>query len=248
MFLATALMFGCGVLYATPGGEGSNTGCNGVGNPNSPCTGRPPSNPIGDEYTYGGTGVGVGVGLGVGIAAAQGGNATNLTSVGVSNQNTNLVSTSASASNAVQVGSASRSDAQGGSGYGGTSSAQAAGGAGGAGGVGGAGGQSSNSMVVNNVAPSKVTVRNTPDVYATIPSPTAPCIVTGGVAGSSPGLGLSFGGGIRDKVCSALEIRRVAGDNPEIQALADAYLINELKGMSEKPKSGHSAGGFWSNQ
>lgn len=49
---------------ATPGGEGENTGCSGVGNANSPCTGG------GKTGGAGGAG-GTGIGVGVGIAAAQ---------------------------------------------------------------------------------------------------------------------------------------------------------------------------------
>lgn len=37
--LATTLVLGTTVALANPGGEGNNTGCNGQGNPNSPCEG-----------------------------------------------------------------------------------------------------------------------------------------------------------------------------------------------------------------
>lgn len=39
LVLAAALTLAAGQAYAAQGGEGSNTGCNGQGNPNSPCTG-----------------------------------------------------------------------------------------------------------------------------------------------------------------------------------------------------------------
>ena len=38
--LALTLVLGTTAALATPGGEGNNTGCNGVGNPNSPCEGQ----------------------------------------------------------------------------------------------------------------------------------------------------------------------------------------------------------------
>lgn len=50
--------------FAEQGGEGNNTGCNGQGNPNSPCTGG-----NGGAGGAGGTGVGIGVGVGIGGGA-----------------------------------------------------------------------------------------------------------------------------------------------------------------------------------
>jgi len=84
-----ALMMLAAPVYATGGGEGNNTGCNGQGNPNSPC------NPGGGDDDNGGnggnggqggnggngTGVGVGVGVGIGIGGGA--------DVDVSNDNTN---------------------------------------------------------------------------------------------------------------------------------------------------------------
>ena len=77
----------------------------------------------------------------------------------------------------------------------------------------------------------EVTFRNTPDVFSAPPAPTAPCIVTYGAGGSGPGLGLSLSGGIRDDRCSALEIRRLAGDNATLAAKAEAYLERELDSL-----------------
>lgn len=65
------------------GGEGNNTGCNGVGNPNSPCQPTPPNDGgggaggDGGDGGAGGNGTGVGVGVGVGHGGnGTGGNAT----------------------------------------------------------------------------------------------------------------------------------------------------------------------------
>lgn len=38
--IAAALLVATGSAFATKGGEGNNTGCNGQGNPNSPCQGK----------------------------------------------------------------------------------------------------------------------------------------------------------------------------------------------------------------
>ena len=62
---ALALAF---AAQATPGGEGDNTGCNGVGNANSPCTGTGNTGGTGGAGGQGGAG---GTGIGVGIAVAQ---------------------------------------------------------------------------------------------------------------------------------------------------------------------------------
>lgn len=78
---------------AEAGGEGNNTGCNGVGNTNSPCTGgtggtpNPTTTPPGVTSYIGGAGGlggqggaggqgGTGLGVGVGVGFGQGGNAT----------------------------------------------------------------------------------------------------------------------------------------------------------------------------
>lgn len=85
-----------GAAYASPGGEGNNTGCNGVGNPNSPCEQTEP-NTNGGGGDSGATAIGVGVGIGVGYAdadadASAAANAdASATAVGINeNDNTNL--------------------------------------------------------------------------------------------------------------------------------------------------------------
>jgi len=44
--LLVAALLIAAAAHATPGGEGGNTGCNGQGNPNSPCAGTPATPPI----------------------------------------------------------------------------------------------------------------------------------------------------------------------------------------------------------
>lgn len=56
---ASLLLFSA--AFAAQGGEGNNTGCNGVGNPNSPCQGTVNN---GGQGGQGGVGVGVGIGGG----------------------------------------------------------------------------------------------------------------------------------------------------------------------------------------
>jgi hypothetical protein len=68
--LAGLVLAAAFTAQATPGGEGNNTGCNGVGNANSPCTGTGNTGGTGGAGGQGGAG-GTGIGLGVGIAAAQ---------------------------------------------------------------------------------------------------------------------------------------------------------------------------------
>lgn len=51
--------------FATQGGEGNNTNCNGQGNPNSPCQGTTNNGGAGGQGGAGGTGIGVGIGVGV---------------------------------------------------------------------------------------------------------------------------------------------------------------------------------------
>lgn len=72
--------------WATQGGEGSNTGCNGVGNANSPCAGNGGAGGAGGQGGAGGTGIGVGVGVGVGVGIAGASSASTAVS---SNANTN---------------------------------------------------------------------------------------------------------------------------------------------------------------
>ena len=43
LLLSAVIASACLSAYAAKGGEGNNTNCNGQGNPNSPCTGNPPT-------------------------------------------------------------------------------------------------------------------------------------------------------------------------------------------------------------
>jgi hypothetical protein len=54
-----------------------------------------------------------------------------------------------------------------------------------------------------------VTVKNTPDAYAPIASPTAPCRVAHSAGGSGPGFGISFGSSTLDEGCDAREDSRL---------------------------------------
>lgn len=68
--IAVALMLGTTYAIGDPGGEGNNTGCNGQGNPNSPCQ---PTNGNGGSGGNGGAGGSGGQG-GQGGSGGQGGN------------------------------------------------------------------------------------------------------------------------------------------------------------------------------
>ena len=70
-------------------------------------------------------------------------------------------------------------------------------------------GNSQNLTVNYPAAPSEVRIENTPDAYAVISSPTAPCRVAFGAGGSVPGLGLSLGGSILDTGCDTREDSRL---------------------------------------
>lgn len=171
------LMF---AAFASQGGEGNNTGCNGVGNVNSPCQGAGGQGGSGGQ---GGTGGQGGIGIGVAIS----GSASSATAVARGGR---AVARGGSAS------STGGSGGQGGQGGGATS--QANGGQGGNAsvtvqGAGGAGGTST---------PSSITVRNVPDVYAPgISGGTNPCTnsLTGG--GAVAGFGVSLGGSWSDQDC-----------------------------------------------
>jgi len=129
--LAIALVLGTTGALATPGGEGNNTGCNGVGNPNSPCEGNPGNGgggnggdqaqlqgqlqgqaqgqQQGQQQAANADATGVGVGIGVG----KGGNAEQSQESYNANLNANLnknESNSASSAGAIS-GSASDSNA-----------------------------------------------------------------------------------------------------------------------------------------
>lgn len=130
--------------WATPGGEGNNTGCNGVGNVNSPCNGGGGGdngggggsngggggNNGGGGGSSGGSGLGGGVGVGVGVGSAA---SSSNASAGAS-------------SSAVVSAKGGTSSSQGGSAVAGGGSATGGNATGGAGGAaeanGGAGGSS----------------------------------------------------------------------------------------------------------
>lgn len=76
-YIAGALLIAlASPAFATQGGEGNNTNCNGRGNPNSPCApsagggGQGGAGGAGGAGGRGGTGIGVGVGVGVAHANA----------------------------------------------------------------------------------------------------------------------------------------------------------------------------------
>lgn len=81
LFVAAACTLLATPVFARSGGEGNNTNCNGVGNPNSPCVPSAGSNGgAGGAGGQGGRG-GTGIGVGVGIAAANA--RANATAVGL---------------------------------------------------------------------------------------------------------------------------------------------------------------------
>ena len=132
--IAIALVLGTTGALATPGGEGNNTGCNGVGNPNSPCEGQGGNGGNGGNGGSGGSG-GAGGSSEVTNEITNTNTANAAASAGaVSNSSTviNLGDTPISVSMDGPTGQSaggSSSSAQGGDG--GDSTAHAAGGAGG---------------------------------------------------------------------------------------------------------------------
>lgn len=52
-------------------------------------------------------------------------------------------------------------------------------------------------------------MKNTPDAYAPMNSPTAPCRVAHSAGGSGPGFGISFGSSTLDEGCDAREDSRL---------------------------------------
>lgn len=132
--LAIALVLGTTTALATPGGEPNNTGCNGVGNPNSPCEGQGGNGGNGGNGGSGGSGGDGGNAINTstntntntaGATSNSGANASNTTSVVVDGHTFNLgmgtpTTTSSSGGSA---------NAQGGAG--GNSKSHATGGAGG---------------------------------------------------------------------------------------------------------------------
>ena len=237
MTIMAALLAASFSAFATPGGEGDNTDCNGVGNPNSPCVGTGGS---GSGSGGNSRAIGVGVGIGVGVAGAT---ANNQTKVQVNNQVSNEVRTSNRT--VVTNGNTNTNTATGGVGHGGQGgaggSATATGGNASVGAIStsaqggtGQGGNASQSQsastgaststssastdgntqilnvggsVTNN--PSDIKVLNTPDSYAPIASPTAPCRVAYSGGGSGPGFGISIGASALDEGCDAREDARL---------------------------------------
>lgn len=167
--------------YATSGGEGNNTGCNGRGNPNSPCEGTPGAGGQGGTGGQGGSGgaggrggnaaagaVAVGVGVGVGGQGGHGGNAT------------------AAGGNARARGGSAT--AAGGNGTGGNATVTVQ--------NGGAGGNGSQSGTYR--------VANVPDAYAPpIGGGANPCTVGVSLGGSLVGGGASAGITWNDDDCEA---------------------------------------------
>jgi len=183
---------------ATPGGEGKNTGCNGVGNVNSPCdpsptpTPVPPGNNGGNGGAVGDTSA-IGVGVGIGFGGAGG-------SVGDTSASVGDVS-SASVSNAT---AGSTSNATGGS-VGDTS-------------------QNNTNTISNGSNNSSQTSLSTSISYnhvTKIPVSTAyaaPLVASidtcygsfsGGV--QTKVLGISFGGTKKDGTCELIKLSREAG-------------------------------------
>lgn len=75
-FLSIAALALTTAAYAG-GGEHNNTGCNGQGNPNSPCAGTGGAGGAGGQGGAGGTGVGVGIGIAGALANATSGSTVN---------------------------------------------------------------------------------------------------------------------------------------------------------------------------
>ena len=73
ILILAALLALSAPAWAGQGGEGNNTGCNGVGNANSPCAGSggPINNGGAGGVGHGGTGIGIGVGIGQGGAGGS---------------------------------------------------------------------------------------------------------------------------------------------------------------------------------
>ena len=205
LLAALALAAVCSASFATPGGEGSNTGCNGVGNANSPCNG-------GTNYGgAGGIGVGVGIG-GNGGAGGAGGNANSISNAtgGKSSSRSNSSLTSTIKTNqrqttsvrtgdvkvAVQVPAATPAPAavpQG------PSAAEL---------------QAQKEIAAMElaalVASRRGMERPVSSAYAPNISPTSPCALTvsGGI--QSKNLGISIGGTPIAEFCRKLEIARAA--------------------------------------
>jgi len=228
-------------LWAASGGEGNNTNCNGVGNPNSPCVGNGGGNGggggaggNGGAGGTGGAGGAGGTGIGVGIGVANAG-ASSLSTSSAESQSTSGATAAGGAGyggaggagyggagyggaggQAAARGGDQQQTAVGGAGYGGTQSQSATADGGTqsqhATAQGGSADNAGNSqsITVNEAAPpSSVTIKNTPDAYAPIASPTAPCRVAHSAGGSGPGFGISLGSSTLDEGCDAREDARL---------------------------------------
>ena len=77
--IGICILFSIGMAHADQGGEPNNTGCNGVGNINSPCEGNNNGGNGGNggDGGAGGAGGAGGTGIGVGVGVGQGGSAYN---------------------------------------------------------------------------------------------------------------------------------------------------------------------------
>lgn len=113
-FIALIAMFALsGAAFATNGGEGNNTGCNGQGNPNSPCQPQDNGGGNGDPRGGGNGGAGgIGIGVGVGVATAVNNTAVTNTNQNVNNNN---VSVQNSVTNTATGGNATATGGEGGS-------------------------------------------------------------------------------------------------------------------------------------
>jgi hypothetical protein len=91
------------------------------------------------------------------------------------------------------------------------------------------------SITVNNpAAPSEITIKNTPDAYAPINNPTAPCRVAHAAGGSGPGFGISFGSSTLDEGCDTREDARL---------LHNMGLVNEsITRLCAKPEMAKALG------
>lgn len=86
-------------VFASPGGEGGNTNCNGVGNVNSPCIPTPSPTPTPNDN---GISSGIGLGVGVGIGGDSSATANSRANVKL-NVDTNVYNTN-EATNSVKTG------------------------------------------------------------------------------------------------------------------------------------------------
>jgi hypothetical protein len=210
-----------GVLAAT-GGEGGNTNCNGVGNPNSPCVGTGGSN---GNNGGGGSSGGTGVGEAEAKADSKASSRSNSNATNKTNVKTTIRSSNRTNVTNAPVNTNTNTATGGMGGRGGSANSKATGGNATVGDVtstatGGNQSQTSeatannagNSQTItfsNPAAPSEVTITNTPDAYAPISAPTSPCRVAYSGGGSGPGFGISIGASALDEGCDTREDARL---------------------------------------